>query len=103
MKHHAKLLVISLLISSVGWTASAHGAPAATPPPKTGSQSGTAVTPPPTAPQTAPNVTPPAATKAGNFQSTTNPAKRLLIGPTPDLTAVANAISMKSKSLTIIV
>jgi len=99
MKHHACTLPARAALIVVTWVAIAVAAPAATPPPKTGPQSGTVIAPPATPPQTVPNVTPPAA-KAGNLG---NAVKRLLIGPTPDLTAVANAISMKSKSLTIIV
>jgi len=98
-----KLVAITALIVITEIANSHAAAPAATPPPKTGSQSGAVIAPQTTAPQTAPTVTPPAATKAGNLGSTTLPGKQLLVGPTPDLTAVANAISMKAKSLTIIV
>ena len=97
MKHGTCNLLATTALIVVAWAASVYAAAPLTTPPKAASQPAPVGTPPATAPQTAPNVTSPAAGRVGNT------IRKLLVGPTPDLTAVANAITMKQKSLTILV
>ncbi len=91
-----KVLIVALL------TASATGVGAATVgiPPKIGSQPASAAPP---ATQTAPKVTMPGVTGPQPTGKSIQPVPQGLVGPTQNITAVANSIRVQYKSLTVFI
>ncbi len=98
MKYYSTLILTSALIvlNCVAFSAAATVSTQS----MTGTRPAATTTPPPTSGQSAPKVTSPAVPGLSTAGSKLSPPPA---APTPDLAAVASAISMKHKSLTIVV